>query len=246
MMPFFHQPLSRPAVCVTSFAMNKTPHLEPSWLEVLGDEFEKPYMQELKKFLVEEKKLHPVYPKGSEIFNAFWSTPFDQVKVVLLGQDPYHGEGQAHGLCFSVRRGVKPPPSLMNIFRELYNEYGYPCPNHGDLSSWARQGVLMLNTVLTVRAHQANSHRNHGWEQFTDCAIRALNDHRDGLCFVLWGQPAAQKAKMIDTTRHLVLKAPHPSPLSASHGFFGCGHFLQINQYLTSIGQEPINWQLPP
>lgn len=221
------------------------PDLEPSWLAVLGEEFEKPYMRQLKAFLVEERRQHQVFPPGREMFNAFACTPFDQVRVVILGQDPYHGPGQAHGLCFSVRRGIPPPPSLVNIFRELNQDLGVPFPQHGELTSWARQGVLLLNTVLTVRARQANSHRGKGWEQFTDRAIQALNERREGLVFVLWGSPAGAKAKLIDPSKHLILRAPHPSPLSADRGFFGCRHFSQINRHLESRGEPPIDWRLP-
>ncbi len=223
----------------------REPNLEPSWLEVLKNEFEQPYMHELRAFLVAEKQRYQIYPKGSEIFNAFAATPFHRVRVVILGQDPYHEPNQAHGLAFSVRRGTaKPPPSLVNIFKELNAEYGLPFPPHGELTHWAEQGVLLLNTVLTVRAHEANSHRGHGWERFTDAAISALNQSRNGLVFVLWGAPAARKTPMIDASRHLILKAPHPSPLSASRGFFGCGHFRAIDAYLTSRGEAPIDWRL--
>ncbi len=225
---------------------DRVPNLEASWLEVLANEFEQPYMQDLRAFLLQEKQAYEVYPKGSEIFNAFFATPFDKVRVVILGQDPYHEPNQAHGLAFSVRRGtVKPPPSLINIFKELNAEYGLPFPQHGELTHWAEQGVLLLNTVLTVRAHQANSHRGQGWERFTDAAIAALNASRNHLVFVLWGAPAGRKAAMIDASRHLILKAPHPSPLSASRGFFGCGHFRTIDAYLASHGEPPIDWSLP-
>jgi len=219
--------------------------LEPSWLEHLRTEFEQPYMANLRQFLVEEKSRHTVFPPGSEIFNAFAHTPFDDVRVVILGQDPYHGSGQAHGLCFSVRRGVPTPPSLRNIFKELHGTLGVPVPGHGELTAWADQGVLLLNTVLTVRAHEANSHRNRGWEQFTDRVIALLNERRDGLIFVLWGSAAGKKAPMIDSGRHLILRSPHPSPLSAHRGFFGCGHFGTINAHLESRGLAPIDWSLP-
>ncbi len=221
------------------------PQLPPSWLEVLEPEFAKPYMGGLKSFLVEERRQHQVFPPGQEMFAAFWNTPFDQARVVVLGQDPYHGPDQAHGLCFSVRRGVPPPPSLMNIFREINDEIGIPRPTHGDLTSWATQGVLLLNTVLSVRARTANSHRGRGWETLTDVVIRELDARREGLVFVLWGSAAGRKAQMIDARRHLVLRAPHPSPLSAHRGFFGCGHFARINQHLNSAGQAPIDWTLP-
>ena len=223
----------------------RTIQLESSWLQRLEAEFSEPYMVQLRAFLVEEKKQHRVFPPGKQIFNAFTYTPFDQTRVVVLGQDPYHGEGQAHGLCFSVRRGVRPPPSLQNIFKELHADLGVPRPSHGELTHWCEQGVLLLNTVLTVRAHQANSHRKRGWETFTDKVIETLNTQRQGLVFVLWGSAAGRKAEMIDESRHLVLRAPHPSPLSAHRGFMGCGHFSRINEHLESMGMDPIDWSLP-
>ena len=223
----------------------RTIQLESSWLQRLEAEFSEPYMVQLRAFLVEEKKQHRVFPPGKQIFNAFTYTPFDQTRVVVLGQDPYHGEGQAHGLCFSVRRGVRPPPSLQNIFKELHADLGVPRPSHGELTHWCEQGVLLLNTVLTVRAHQANSHRKRGWETFTDKVIETLNTQRQGLVFVLWGSAAGRKAEMIDENRHLVLRAPHPSPLSAHRGFMGCGHFSRINEHLESMGMDPIDWSLP-
>ncbi len=223
----------------------KRPQLEASWLEVLEPEFDKDYMRQLKAYLVEEKARFKVFPPGREMFAAFANTPFDKARVVVLGQDPYHGPGQAHGLCFSVRRGVPPPPSLMNIFRELNHELGLPRPEHGDLTYWAKQGVLLLNTVLSVRARNANSHRNQGWETFTDKVINELNARREGLIFVLWGSAAGRKAQMIDPKRHLILRAPHPSPLSAHRGFFGCGHFVQINEHLVGRDEAPIDWSLP-
>jgi len=186
-----------------------------------------------------------VFPPNRDIFNAFWLTPFDQVRVVILGQDPYHGPGEAHGLCFSVRKGTPPPPSLKNIFKELHNELGLPVPEHGDLTRWAEQGVLLLNSVLTVRAHQANSHRGQGWEFFTDRVMKELNDRHEGLVFVLWGSAARKKAAQIDPDRHVILRSPHPSPLSAHRGFFGCGHFRAINEHLRGRGEDPIEWQLP-
>lgn len=221
------------------------PRLEPSWLAVLEDEFAKPPMVSLRAFLVAEKAKHRVYPPGADIFHAFRRTPFERVRVVILGQDPYHGPGQAHGLCFSVRRGVAPPPSLANIFRELGTDLGVPRPAHGELLSWADQGVLLLNTVLTVREHAANSHRGQGWETFTDRVITELNARREGLVFVLWGSPAGRKAEMIDARRHLILRAPHPSPLSAHAGFFGCRHFSRINTHLRERGESEIDWRLP-
>ena len=224
----------------------KKPELEASWLVHLEGEFEQPYMRELRRFLVEEKKRFAVYPPGKLIFNAFNSTPFDRVKVVILGQDPYHGAGQAHGLCFSVSRGVRPPPSLINIYRELNQSLGVPIPNHGDLSHWAEQGVLLLNTTLTVRAGAAKSHAGKGWETFTDQVIRLLDREHEGLVFVLWGRHAGEKEQLIQREGHLVLKAPHPSPYSADRGFFGCGHFAIINRHLQDLGRPPIDWRLPP
>jgi len=222
------------------------PNLEPEWLEALADQFEQPYMGELKAFLLAERAAHTVYPPGRDMFNAFWCTPLSRVRVVILGQDPYHGPNQAHGLCFSVRRGVPPPPSLVNIFQELRDDLGVPRPTHGELTHWAEQGVLLLNTVLSVRAGQAASHQGRGWERFTDRVIEVLNSRRDGLFFVLWGTPAGRKGSMIDGRRHLILTAPHPSPLSAHRGFFGCRHFSRINALLAARGQVPIDWSLPP
>jgi uracil-DNA glycosylase len=201
-------------------------------------------MAALWAFLVAEKRKHTVFPPGAEMFNAFALTPFDEVRVVILGQDPYHGPGQAHGLCFSVRKGVRPPPSLQNIFKELHQDLDVPRPAHGELTAWAEQGVLLLNTVLSVRAHSANSHRGQGWEQFTDRVIELLNAEREGLVFVLWGSAAGRKAEMIDDNRHLILRSPHPSPLSAYRGFFGCRHFSQINAHLQRQGGAPIDWAL--
>ncbi len=221
------------------------PQLPPAWLDVVGDEFQKPYMFQLKEFLLGEKARYDVFPPGKDMFNAFWYTPFDQVRVVLLGQDPYHGPGQAHGLCLSVRRGVAPPPSLQNMFKELHDDLGVPVPRHGELTHWAKQGVLMLNTVLSVRARQANSHRGQGWETFTDRVIQVLAQQREGLVFVLWGSAAGRKAQMIDGRRHLILRAPHPSPLSAHRGFLGCRHFSRIQAYLAERDPPPIDWALP-
>ncbi len=222
------------------------PDLEPSWLTVLGDAFGQPYMRDLRLFLQSEKRTHTVYPPGRDIFNAFWFAPFDRVKVVILGQDPYHGPDQAHGLSFSVRPGVAIPPSLRNIFTELNRDLGVSLPTHGCLQHWAEQGVLMLNSVLTVRANSPQSHANQGWEQFTDRVITELNRRRDGLIFALWGAPAQRKASYVERGRHTVLVAPHPSPLSAYRGFIGCGHFSQINQQLSAQGLTPIDWSLPP
>ncbi len=218
--------------------------LPPSWLAALGPIFEAPFMKELRAFLVEEKKKHPVYPPGSEIFNALNTTPLDQVKVVILGQDPYHGPGQAHGLCFSVRRGIPPPPSLVNIFKELQSDLGLPPPPHGELTTWAEQGVLLLNASLTVRAHAPQSHSGKGWEIFTDRIVEVLNDRCDNLVFILWGSPAQRKAERVNAQKHLTLKAPHPSPLSAYRGFFGSKPFSQTNQYLVSKGRAPIDWKI--
>ena len=218
------------------------PNIEPSWKQVLWDQFQAPYFAELKAFLVEEKKHYQVFPPGPQIFNAFNSTPFDQVKVVIIGQDPYHGEGQAHGLCFSVQDGVPIPKSLQNIFRELSTDVGFRIPASGNLQRWAAQGVLLLNATLTVRAHQAGSHQRNGWETFTDAAIQALSQQRSGLVFLLWGSYAIAKKSLIASTKHCVLTAPHPSPLSAYRGFFGCRHFSQVNNYLAAHGQQPIDW----
>ncbi len=218
------------------------PLIENSWKEALKDEFSAPYFYDLKRFLLEEKKRHTIYPPGGNIFAAFDHTPFHKVKVVLLGQDPYHGPGQAHGLCFSVNRGMAKPPSLVNIFKELRSDLGIPVPGHGNLEPWAKQGVLLLNATLTVRAHQAGSHQNKGWESFTDAAIKALSNKRGGLVFLLWGSYAQAKKMLIDLSRHNVLEAPHPSPLSASRGFFGCRHFSATNNILKANGKEEINW----
>lgn len=218
------------------------PKIEESWKRVLFDEFNKPYFVALKQFLVEEKKHYTVYPEGKNIFNAFAFTPFDKVKVVIIGQDPYHGPGQAHGLSFSVPEGIQKPPSLQNIFKELQSDIGKEIPESGNLEAWAKQGVMLLNATLTVRANQAGSHQKHGWEQFTDSVIKTLSDKREGLVFLLWGRFAQDKIALIDTSKHHVLTAAHPSPLSAYHGFFGCKHFSQTNAILLSEGKEPIVW----
>ena len=219
--------------------------LHPSWQAVIGAELDKPYMQNLRAFLQQEKAAGKVvYPPGPQIFNAFNHTPFDQVRVVIIGQDPYHGPGQAHGLSFSVQPGVKLPPSLQNIFKEIESDLSIQMSGSGDLTPWADQGVLLLNATLTVEQANAGSHQGKGWEQFTDAAIRALNEHRSGLVFVLWGSYAQKKGAVIDANRHLVIKSVHPSPLSAHRGFFGNRQFSQINAYLASQGQVPINWQL--
>jgi uracil-DNA glycosylase len=220
------------------------PKIEESWKMVLKEEFEKPYFETLKTFLVEEKKQHTVYPSGANIFSAFDNTPFDNVKVVVLGQDPYHGAGQAHGLSFSVQDGLPYPPSLQNIFKELKDDLGCNTPKSGNLTAWAKQGVFLLNTVLTVRASEANSHRNQGWENFTDAVIRLLNSQKEHLVFILWGSPAGAKASLIDAKKHLILKAPHPSPLSSYRGFFGSRPFSKSNEYLLHHGKTPIQWAL--
>jgi len=220
--------------------------LDASWKARLIGEFSQPYMTELREFLKKERAAgKTIYPRGTEYFAALDHTPFDQVKVVILGQDPYHGAQQAHGLCFSVRPGVAVPPSLQNIYLELKNDLGIEPPNHGHLAHWAGQGVLLLNATLTVEAGRAGSHQNRGWEKFTDAVIAALNREREGLVFVLWGSYAQKKGAFIDTARHLVLKSAHPSPLSAHNGFFGCGHFSRINNYLRDHGKTPIDWRIP-
>jgi len=218
------------------------PHIEESWKEVLNEEFCSTYFFQLKEFLLKEKKEYTVYPPGSLIFNAFNQTPFHMVKVVILGQDPYHGKGQAHGLSFSVPEGITLPPSLRNIFREIEEDTGFTMPEKGNLQNWARQGVLLLNATLTVRANHAGSHQNRGWEKFTDAAISKLSELRGHLVFLLWGNFAQAKSTIIDESRHLVLKAPHPSPFSANRGYFGCRHFSVTNQYLQNNGQSPIEW----
>lgn len=220
--------------------------LTPSWKERLGGEFEKPYMKELKRFLIKEKKSGKVIlPKGREMFSALNTTPFEDVKVVILGQDPYHGVGQAHGLAFSVRPDVGIPPSLQNIYKEMEKDLGILPADHGCLISWAQQGVLLLNPVLSVEAHKAASHRGRGWEQFTERIIEELNHNHSALVFLLWGSDAQRRGSKIDTHKHLVLKSPHPSPLAAYRGFFGQHHFSKTNQFLEEKGKQPINWRLP-
>lgn len=220
--------------------------LHDSWKARLVGEFQQPYMQSLRGFLAEQKQQgRTLYPPGPLIFNALNSTPFDRVKVVILGQDPYHGPGQAHGLCFSVNQGVPPPPSLQNIFKELQSDLGLQRPAHGCLTSWAQQGVLLLNAVLTVEAGRPASHEGKGWEQFTDAVVERVNSGREHVVFLLWGSYAQRKGRLIDGRRHRVLKAPHPSPLSASRGFFGCRHFSQANAYLAETNQVPVDWRLP-
>lgn len=225
--------------------MNKKTCIEASWKAKFNNEFEKPYMQRLKDFLLQEKsKQKIIYPKGPEIFKAFELTPFNKVKVVILGQDPYHGPNQAHGLCFSVKPGVPLPPSLMNIYKELQQDVGFKPVPHGCLIDWAKQGILLLNSVLTVEKSKAASHQGKGWEQFTDKAIHLLNDREDPVIFVLWGSYAHKKGEFINTDKHIVLKSAHPSPLSAYRGFFGCKHFSKVNEYLIALNKKPINWQL--
>ena len=214
------------------------------WLEPLSVEFKKPYYKNLYEKVVEEYRTYPVFPPSDDIFNAFNYTPLSKVKCVIIGQDPYHNVGQAHGLCFSVKPEVDIPPSLANIYKELHDDIGFEIPKHGYLKKWADQGVLMLNAVLTVRAHQANSHQGIGWEQFTDAAIRILNEQDRPIVYLLWGAPAQKKAAQVNNPKHLLLKAPHPSPLSAYRGFFGCKHFSKANQFLVENGIEPIDWQI--
>jgi uracil-DNA glycosylase len=226
---------------------SRTVKLEPGWLRQLEEEFEQPYMRQLSDFLRAEKASGKVlFPPSRQIFNAFDHTPFDRVKVVILGQDPYHGPGQAMGLCFSVAPGVPVPPSLANIYRELEDDLGIARPDHGCLTPWADQGVLLLNSVLTVERGRAASHQGRGWEQFTDRVVERLNGGREHLVFLLWGSYAQRKGAAIDGDRHCVLRAPHPSPLSAHRGFLGCGHFSAANAYLEAHGQTPIDWSLPP
>lgn len=218
--------------------------IENDWLEPLKPEFQKPYYRKLFQRVSEEYSTRKVFPAADDIFNAFHLTPLSKVKVVILGQDPYHNNGQAHGLCFSVKKGVDIPPSLVNIYQELHDDLGCTIPDHGYLTKWAEQGVLMLNTVLTVRAHQANSHRGIGWEEFTDAAILTLNSQDRPIVFILWGAPAQRKEKMLTNPNHLILKAPHPSPLSAYRGFFGSRPFSQTNTFLEEHGMEPVDWQI--
>ncbi len=220
--------------------------LEPGWRERLRGEFDQPYMADLKRFLLAERERgRRIFPKGSEWFRALDLTPLERVRVVILGQDPYHGEGQAHGLCFSVQRGVPPPPSLINIFKELKSDLGIEPARHGCLDHWARQGVLLLNSVMTVEMGRAASHRDRGWERFTDAVVAEVNAKPDPVVFLLWGSYAQKKAAFVDEAPHLVLKAPHPSPLSAHSGFFGCRHFSKANAFLASRGLAPIDWALP-
>lgn len=218
--------------------------IENDWLPALGEEFRKPYYKTLYEFVKNEYNTKQVFPPSDDIFNAFHLTPLNKVKVVIIGQDPYHEPGQAHGLCFSVKPGVDAPPSLVNIYKELADDLGCYTPNNGYLEKWAKQGVLMLNTVLTVQAHRANSHRGRGWEEFTDAAIRALNAQDRPIVFILWGKPAQSKKSMLNNPNHLILEAPHPSPLSAYRGFFGSKPFSKTNAFLKERGEEPIDWQI--
>ena len=220
------------------------PPITNDWQQPLEVEFKKPYYKDLYKKVLEEYRSRQIFPNPDDIFNAFHLTPLKDVKVVILGQDPYHNDGQAHGLCFSVKPDVEVPPSLVNIYKELQDDLGCRIPNNGYLVKWAKQGVLMLNTVLTVRAHQANSHRGIGWEQFTDAVIRAVDAQDRPIVFLLWGRPAQMKKSMLHTPKHLILEAPHPSPLSAYRGFFGCKHFSQTNAFLEKNGLAPIDWQI--
>ena len=222
----------------------RKPDIEEQWYKALKDEFEASYFADIKSFLIEEKKQHIVFPPSSLIFNAFNLTPFDDVKVVILGQDPYHNIGQAHGLAFSVPNNIQKPPSLINIFKELNQDLGLPIPTHGNLERWAKEGVLLLNASLTVRAHMAASHAKIGWQHFTDAAIKALSDKKQNLVFILWGNYAIAKENLIDHDKHLILKTVHPSPLSASRGFFGCKHFSKTNEYLIKNNIKPIDWSL--
>ena len=218
--------------------------IQNDWLEPLAPEFKKPYYAKLYKTIREEYSTKQIFPPADEIFTAFEMTPLSDVKVVIIGQDPYHGDGQAHGLCFSVKPDVETPPSLVNMYKELNSDLGCYIPNNGYLTKWAKQGVLMLNTVLTVRAHQANSHRGIGWEEFTDAAIRILNEQDRPIVYLLWGKPAQMKKSMLNNPKHLILEAPHPSPLSAYRGFFGCQHFSKTNTFLIENGLTPIDWQI--
>lgn len=218
--------------------------IQNDWLLPLRAEFAKPYYKSLYQTVLKEYRTQKIFPPANDIFNAFHLTPLEKVKVVILGQDPYHGDGQAHGLCFSVQPGTEIPPSLVNIYKELADDLALRIPNNGYLEKWARQGVLLLNTVLTVRAHQANSHRGIGWEEFTDAVIRILNEQDRPIVFLLWGSPARAKKSMLNNPNHLILEAPHPSPLSAYRGFFGCHHFSTANRFLKQHGVEPVDWQI--
>ena len=220
------------------------PEIHESWKELLKQEFNTDYFIKLKSFLIEEKQKYKIFPPGKNIFEAFNRTPFDSIKVVILGQDPYHGLGQAHGLCFSVPEGIQSPPSLVNIFKEINEDLNIPVPGHGNLEKWADQGVFLLNATLTVRANQAGSHQKKGWENFTDAVIKAISDKKENIVFLLWGRYAQNKEQLINASKHCILKAAHPSPLSAYNGFFGCKHFSRTNNFLKSRNIEPINWDL--
>ena len=220
------------------------PKITNDWLDAIGDEFDKSYYQDLRKFLVSEYRTKKIFPPADDIFNAFHFTPLSKVKIVLVGQDPYHGDRQATGMCFSVEPSQDIPPSLENIYKELNDDLDCFIPNNGYLKKWADEGVLLLNTVLTVRAHQANSHQGKGWEQFTDAVLEAVNDLDKPVVFFLWGRPAQSKKILLNNPKHLILEAPHPSPLSAHRGFFGCKHFSKANDFLVSSGMEPIDWQI--
>ncbi len=221
-----------------------SPLIEDSWKQILQNEFDSDYFSSLKEKLLEEKKRYVVYPPGSQIFSAFNHTPFDDIKVVILGQDPYHGPGQANGLCFSVSPGIKKPPSLVNIFKEINNDLGIEIPETGNLEKWAKQGVLLLNASLTVRANTPNAHQEFGWQTFTDAVIKNISDKKNGIVFMLWGKFAQSKETLIDTTKHFILKAAHPSPFSAYNGFMGCKHFSKANEILKSLGKKEIDWSL--
>ncbi len=220
------------------------PKINNDWLEVIGEEFEKDYYLKLRNFLYNEYKTTKIFPKAHDIFNAYHYTPYKNVKVLILGQDPYHNENQAHGLCFSVKKEVAIPPSLVNIYKELHADIGFNIPNHGYLKKWSDEGVFLLNTVLTVRAHQAHSHKNKGWELFTDATIKAVNEIDRPIVIMLWGRPAQAKERLLNNPNHLILKAPHPSPLSAHRGFFGSRHFSKCNEFLEKNGVKGIDWQI--
>jgi uracil-DNA glycosylase len=239
-----HLSLKNDLIAVKLFIQMKNSQLPLDWQVVLDGEFNKPYFSKLQDFLTTQRESATIYPPAEDVFSAFELTPYKEVNVLLLGQDPYHDQNQAHGLCFSVKPGIKPPPSLVNIFKELKQDMGFNIPNHGYLVTWAKQGILMLNSVLTVQAHTPNSHKNKGWETFTDAVISQVNQKTDPVIFVLWGGYAQKKGKLIDTNRHLVIQSVHPSPLSAYNGFFGSKPFSKINSALLSFGKPEINWQI--